>query len=487
MNENDAKNKEELEEILPSVEEDPSAEDEIPVHPDYKGEIVGIIRSNMTPRMIRENIYAYHENDIALALELLTRDERIKLYGVMDTDTLASVFEYCEDLGAYIGELPVRRRVSILEKVEVTTAVEYLKSLEKGERSLLIDLMEETVKQEIAFSISFDEDEIGSKMTTNFVSIKRGNSVRAAMRELIDQAAQNDNISTIYVIDDDGTLFGALDLKDLIIARDSADLEAVVKTSYPYVYADEEIEACLERIKDYSEDSIPVLDRNNRVRGILIAQDITDLVNDVFGDNYAKLGGLSAEEDLEEPLLKSVRKRLPWLSILLALGMLVSGVVGLFENIVSHLATIVCFQSLVLGMAGNVGTQSLAVTIRVLMSDGVGAKEKTRLFFKEARVGLINGIILGLLSFAIVGGYLCLFKGDTAVFAFSVSACTGLALVVAMLFSSIAGTTIPMLFKRMNIDPAVASGPLITTVNDLVAVITYYGFAWLLLINIMRY
>lgn len=482
MNENSEKNIEELDDVELSA-----CEDEIPAHPDYKGEIVGIIRSNTTPRMMRESISAYHENDIATALELLNREERIKLYGVLDTDTIASVFEYCEDLGDYLGELPVRRRVSILESLEVTTAVEYLKGIEKGERALMIDLMEETAKREIAFSISFDDDEIGSKMTTNFVAIKRGNSVRAAMRELIAQAAENDNISTIYVIDDDGTLFGALDLKDLIIARDTADLESVTKTSYPYVYADEEIESCLERIKDYSEDSIPVLDRSNRVRGVLIAQDITDLVNDVLGDNYAKLGGLSAEEDLEEPLVRSVWKRLPWLSVLLALGMLVSGVVGLFENIVAHLATIVCFQSLVLGMAGNVGTQSLAVTIRVLMSDDVGAKEKRRLFFKEARVGLINGIILGLLSFAIVGGYLCLLKGETAVLAFSVSACTGLALVVAMFFSSIAGTAIPMLFKKMNIDPAVASGPLITTVNDLVAVVTYYGFAWLLLINIMNY
>ena len=456
-------------------------------HPDYKNEIADIIRSNLTPKLIRERLSTYHENDIALALELLKKEERAKLYSILDNDMLADVLEYSEDLHIYISELSVRRQVEMLERFEVTTAVEYLQKADKSCRALIVDLLEESSRKEIAFSISFDEDEIGSKMTTNYVAIRRGHSVRQAMRELIAQAAENDNISTIYVIDDDGTLFGALDLKDLIIARDTIDLETVVKTSYPYVYAGEQIEECLDRIKDYSEDSIPVLDEKNRLRGVLVAQDITVLVNDVLGDNYAKLGGLAAEEDLKEPIIKSIGKRLPWLTVLLALGMLVSGVVGLFENIVSHLAMIVCFQSLVLGMAGNVGTQSLAVTIRVLMSEDVSAKQKWYLVFKEARVGFLNGLIMGLLSFVFVGGYLFLLKGEILSFSFAVSACTGLALVVAMLFSSIAGTTIPILFKKMNIDPAVASGPLITTVNDLVAVVTYYGFAWLLLINLLNY
>ncbi|MBE6606941.1 MAG: magnesium transporter [Ruminococcaceae bacterium] len=456
-------------------------------HPDYKNEIVDIVRSNLTPTLIRERISAYHENDIALALELLKKEERAKLYSILDNDMLAEVLEYSEELHIYISELSVRRQVEMLERFEVTTAVEYLQKADKNCRALIVDLLEESSKKEIAFSISFDEDEIGSKMTTNYISINRGHSVRQAMRSLIAQAAENDNISTIYVLDDDGTLFGAIDLKDLIIARDTIDLETIIKTSYPYVYANEQIEECLDRIKDYSEDSIPVLDEKNRLRGVLIAQDITVLVNDVLGDNYAKLGGLTAEEDLKEPVIKSIGKRLPWLTVLLALGMIVSGVVGLFENIVSHLALIVCFQSLVLGMAGNVGTQSLAVTIRVLMSDEVSSKQKWYLVFKESRVGLLNGLIMGVLSFVFVGGYLSLLKGETFSFAFAVSMCTGLALVVAMFFSSIAGTTIPILFKKMNIDPAVASGPLITTVNDLVAVVTYYGFAWVLLINLLNY
>jgi magnesium transporter len=305
------------------------------------------------------------------------------------------------------------------------------------------------------------------------------------MREVVNQAADNDNIATIYVIDEDGTFLGAIDLKDLIIAREGTELSSIILTSYPYVYAYEQIDNCIERIKDYSEDSIPVLDADNKLQGVLISQDITELVEEEMGEDYAKLAGLSSEEDLEEPLKKSIGKRLPWLVVLLGLGLVVSSVVGIFEGVVSHIAIIVSFQSLILGMAGNVGTQSLAVTIRVLMDEELGLKQKLFLIGKEARIGLINGVILGLLSFVLIGLYLLLFKGQAPMYAFAVSACTALALLVAILLSSLSGTIIPIIFKRIKIDPAVASGPLITTINDLVAVVAYYGLAWVLLINVL--
>ena len=193
----------------------------------------------------------------------------------------------------------------------------------------------------------------------------------------------------------------------------------------------------------------------------------------------------ATQADLYEPLKTSVTKRLPWLAILLFMGTGVSAMVGLFESIVAQLPVIMCFQSLILDMAGNVGTQSLAVAIRVLMDKEVGARKKLRLILKECNVGLINGAILGVLSFVAIGGYLCI-AGHNTHFAFSVSFCLGIAMVVAMVISSFSGTIIPLLFQKVGIDPAVASGPLITTVNDMVAVITYYGLSWLILINIMH-
>lgn len=455
-------------------------------HPDYRTEIADILRSNLTPKRMQERLLQYHENDIAAALELLKKDERMRLYSILQTDTLASVLEYAGLLEEYMGELSIRKRVEILSRVEPGTAVEYLAQLEKAERNVLIELMDEDVRREITLLSSFDEDEIGSRMTTNYICVHSGVSVREAMHELIEQAADNDNISTLYVVDEEDMFVGAIDLKDLIIAREGTRLESITMTSYPYVYANEQIEDCIERMKEYSEDSIPVLDADNRLKGVLTSQDITQLVDDEMGEDYARLAGLSAEEDLQEPLKRSIGKRLPWLMVLLGLGLVVSSVVGMFEHVVAHLTLIVSFQSLILDMAGNVGTQSLAVTIRVLMDEQISGRQKLFLIGKEARVGLVNGLILGMLSVVCIGLYLVALKGQTVMMAFSVSLCTGIALLVSILLSSICGTAVPLAFKKMNVDPAVASGPLITTINDLVAVVSYYGLAWLLLIRVLH-
>lgn len=454
-------------------------------HPDYDREIIAAIRSKLTPKLLRDRLREYHEKDIAEALELLRKDERHKLYSILDTQTLAEVLEYSPQRNFYLEELNIRRRVAVLSAFDVTSTVEYLQQIDRDQRFMLIDLMEDDLKKEIALSSSFDRDVIGSRMTTNYISISEGTGVRQAMKELIEQAAENDNISTIYVLDGDGVLVGAVDLKDLIIAREATPLEAITTTSYPYVYTNELVEDCVDRIRDYSEDSIPVLDENNRLAGVLTSQDVVEIVGDILGDDYAKFGGLSSEEDLLEPIKKSIGKRLPWLIVLLGLGMVVSGTVSLFEFVVMQIPLLVSFQSLVLDMAGNVGTQSLAVTIRVLTDEQLTRKQKLFLISKEARVGFLNGIILGALSFVCIGGYLMLFKGQTALAAFSISLCTGIALLTAMLLSSISGTAIPLLLKKIKIDPAVASGPLITTINDLVAVVTYYGLASVLLLNLV--
>lgn len=452
---------------------------------EMKNAIVETVRSNLTPKKLQENILSYHENDIALALDSLSKEERSKLYKVLDPEALANILEYSEHIVDYIRELNISKRVSVFTHMETAAAVEVLQQFEKTERDSLIELMNPEVRSEIKLLSSFDEDEIGSKMSTNYIAIPEHASVKEAMSELIRQAAENDNITTLYVVDENQTFCGAIDLKDLIIAREHTFLQEITTSSYPYVYAKTLIEDCIPQLTNYSEDSIPVLDNDNKLIGVITAQDLMEVVEDELNEDYAKLAGLTSEEDLAEPIHLSIRKRLPWLGILLVMGLGVSAVVGLFESIVAQLPIIMCFQSLILDMAGNVGTQSLAVAIRVLMDQQVTGKQKLSLIWKESRIGLLNGIILGAVSFAVIGAYLCL-KGNTTLFAFAVSGCLGLAMILAMLISSLSGTIIPIFFQKIGVDPAVASGPLITTVNDLVAVTAYYGLAWVLLINVMH-
>ena len=460
--------------------------DIMPEKPDYAKELETIIKSNASDVEIREKLEDYHENDIADVLEELTSEERKKLYRILGKETVSEIFTYLEDVEVYINELDSEVAADIIESMDADDAVDVLDELEEEKSQELIELLDEESRHDIDLIHSYDEDEIGSRMTTNFIVIRKDVTVRQAMKALVDQAAENDNIGTVYVEESDETFYGAIDLKDLIIARDYIKLEDLISTSYPYVYAKETVEQCIEDLKDYSEDSIPVLDNDNRILGVITAQDLIEVVDEEMGEDYAMLGGLTAEEDMQEPIFQSIRKRIPWLVVLLFLALGVSVVVGMFEKVVAELTMVMAFQSLILGMSGNVGTQSLAVTIRVLMDENLSAKEKMYLVWKETRVGFLNGVILGVLAFGIIGVYILVIKQKTVLFAFSVSGCIGMALITAMMISGFTGAMIPIIFKKMKIDPAVASGPLISTINDLVGVVVYYGMAWVFLINILH-
>ncbi len=331
----------------------------------------------------------------------------------------------------------------------------------------------------------FDEEEIGSRMTANHIAVREHLTVRQAMKELVRQAADNDNISTLFVTDEKGCYRGAVDLKELIVSGQDGALDDLVMTSYPYVYGHENIDGCIERLKDYSEDLIPVLDGDNRLLGVITSRSVIRVVDEEMGEDYARFAALTAEEDLKEPLKESMRKRLPWLFVLLGLGTAVSSVVGMFEQVIARLTIIMAFQSLILDMAGNVGTQSLAVTIRVLTDGNLSGRQKAGLVWKEMKVGFSNGILLGIIAFGILGIYVTAVKGYKVTAAFAISGCIGAALLISMVISSAVGTLVPLFFKKIKIDPAVASGPLITTMSDLTAVVTYYGLSWLLLVRVM--
>lgn len=455
---------------------------------DYRAEILGIVRSNASPGIMRNKLEDYHENDLADVFPDLSVAERRKLCRILNLDMLADIFEYIDEKQAaeYLDEMDVRKAAAILSRMETDAVVDVLRMIPKEKRALLLELMDDEARKDMAVIAAFDDEEIGSRMTTNYIEIRENLTVKQAMTELVSQAAKNDNISTIFMVTADHTFYGAMDLKDLITARHDTRLEDLIVTSYPYVYGHELIDDCIEKLKDYSENSIPILDNDNKLLGVITSQSIVDLVDDEMGEDYAMFAGLTAEEDLKEPLKESMKKRLPWLLVLLALGTVVSSVVGVFEQVVSQLTIIMCFQSLILDMAGNVGTQSLAVTIRVLMDESLTGKQKVELVFKEMRIAFSNGAILGILSFLVLGLYIALFKGKTWTFAYAVSGCIGLSLMVAMVISGAVGTLIPLFFKKINIDPAVASGPLITTINDLVAVVAYYGLCGILLIGVLH-
>ena len=242
---------------------------------DYGKEILNVVRSNVSPAVLAKRLQDFHENDLADVLEELSVVERCKLYRVLDMDMLSDIFEYTDEdtVVKYLEEMEVKKAAAILSKMETNVLADVLQQFERSKRKILIELLDDKVRHDIELITSFDDDEIGSRMTTNYIVIHESISVKEAMSQLVTQAAENDNISTIFVINDAEEFYGAIDLKDLIIARQNHPLEELIVTSYPYVYGTELIDDCIENLKDYSEDSIPVLDNDNRLLGVITWSD----------------------------------------------------------------------------------------------------------------------------------------------------------------------------------------------------------------------
>lgn len=278
---------------------------------EFASEIISIIRSNLTPGKLREAIGEYHEKDIAATLTSLTKEECQRLFRIMQPENIANVLEYAEHNDSYFELLGINQKTEVLSFMETSSAVELLQNLSKENRTTLLDLMRPDIRAEIKLISSFDEDEIGSKMSTNFIAVANNSTVKVAMSELICQAAENDNISTLYVVDENKTFCGAIDLKDLIIARENTPLSDITTLSYPYLYAKMEIQDCIPFLRDYSENSIPVLDDENKLLGVVTSHDFIEILGEELNEDYVKLGGLPSEEDLAEPIFLSIKKRIP--------------------------------------------------------------------------------------------------------------------------------------------------------------------------------
>ena len=453
----------------------------------YSSQILGIVRSNATDNEIKTQLQEFHENDIAGAFEELTAEERDRLLKILGTELISEIVSYLDDASEYLSEITADDAAEIIEQMDADDAVEALEDLDDERRSEIIDLIEDAeIKKDIKLIDSYEDDQFGSRMSTNFICVKRTQTIKEAMKILVSEAAENDNIYTIFAVEEDNSFYGAIDLKELIIARSNVELERLICNTFPFVYDTDLISENIERLRGYSEHIIPVVSaKTQKLLGVITSTDIAELIDEERSDDYAKLAAMTAEQERDEPLFTSMKKRVPWLIALLFMGLVVSAVVGAFENGVAALPMIGSFQSLILGMAGNAGTQSLAVTVRKLSeNDSSSLAKQLRYILSEVRIALLNGIALGIISFAMVSGYLFIANSYGVAFILSAAGCVGLAMCFAMAISGFTGAAIPICLYRLKVDPAVASGPLITTVNDLVAVVSYYGLAWLLIINI---
>lgn len=457
----------------------------------YLLEIKEILLSNLSRDEKIKRLEDYHKSDIADVLESFTEEERLKVYKIFNVSQLADIFPYYDNAKNYVQELNPEISADILEKMDSDEAMDILDELKDEDKNEIIGLLEKNAQKKIIKLDSYDDETVGSHMSDNYIVIKKSLTIKEAMSCLVKEAGEHDNIYTIYVVDNENKFYGIINLKDLIIARKEDDLLSLCKTSYPTFYDDEIMSDCLKRMKDYGEVSIPIISRENRLLGVITPDILLEANEEELIDDYAKLGGLSENEDFNESAFVSVKKRIPWLVILMFLGLLVSSIVGTFEAVITALPAVVFFQSMILDMAGNVGTQSLAVTIRNI-SEGMSEKDKIKSVFKEIKIGFINGIIIGTFSFVFIMLFLIIKHqevvsgvGYNLKDVVKVSLIIGTSLLLSMTVNSLIGAMFPIILDKVHIDPAVASGPFITTFNDIIAVVSYYGLVYLAFILLL--
>lgn len=466
---------------------------------EFVQEILAILKSSQSIEEKKKALEDYHENDIAKVVHFLNDSEREELFKILDQEDLSEVISYVEDADEIIENLDSEKAADILEDMDADDAVDILETLDEDDQAQVLAKMDEEAREDAQLILSYNEDQVGRLMTTNFIVINKDDNVTIAMKKLIEQSGDNDNITTIFVVDENNNYYAALDLKDLIKARKNDNLADLFVVNYPSVKASAEITEVYQDIIDYGENIIPVLDDNEVLIGALTSHDLVEVVDSEKNEDYEKFAAINGNVDLHSSVFISIKKRLPWLILLLFLGFIVSILIGSFSNVISTVTTLVFFQSVVLDMAGNAGTQSLAVTIRILSDENVNRRLIGRLIFKEFRVGLLNGLVLGAIGFISSFLYLLIFKQPLSsdvnsvygVFSINSSLIAAgiisFSIMIAMTLSSLVGTCIPIFFHSIKIDPAAASGPLITTFNDLIAVSVYYGLSILLIVRLINW
>lgn len=447
---------------------------------DFIVEIINIVVNTKDNDQLIDELNQFHPSDIADAFLELKDDDLLRLYDILPKELLADIITFIEDKERYLELMENEDVAEILDNMESNDAAEILEELDEEDIEEINQLIEPETLEDINLINSYDDSMLGSIMSTDYIEINDTFTIKQAMRHVINSANEVENINVIYVSGSDNKYIGIITLRDLIRARSTDNLEDIIKTNYPVFHDYDLIDEIDKDILDYELESYAVLDSDNQLIGIVNDENLLDLVEEEYKEDYAMLAGISDIADVDEPIFKSVVKRLPWLAFLLVIGLLVSLLTSSFEGVILSLTTVVFFQSLILGMAGNTGTQSLAVTISKLNDD---EKKISKVIFRELLTGFLNGIIIGAFGFALVIGFLLL-RGSVLNVAVITGLAVSISLVVSMSIAAFLGAFVPYILSKLKVDPAVASGPFITTVNDIVAIVIYYSLA-LFLFNVL--
>ncbi|WP_370864316.1 magnesium transporter [Staphylococcus pseudintermedius] len=420
----------------------------------------------------REEFLALHSYEQSEYFEISDDDVRQKMYRFLSPKEVSEFFENLEideeDYEALFETMNATYASQVLEQMSYDNAVDILNQLSKKKIASLLMLMNREEAKEIKALLHYDEDTAGGIMTTEYISLTINTPVHEALMRVKDQAPDAETIYVIFVVDEDKKLVGVISLRDLIIAENDAYIEDIMSERVISANVADDQEDVAQTMRDYDFIAMPVVDYQNHLLGIITIDDIVDVMDEEASEDYSRLAGVSDIDSTDDTIFQTALKRLPWLLILTVLGMITASILGSFEETLEKVALLAAFIPIISGMSGNSGTQSLAVSVRNISTGDIKEKSKIKLALRESGSGFLTGITcavsLSLIIMLLYGQpYLALIVGTS--------------LTIAMTVGTTIGSVIPLVINRLGIDPAVASGPFITTINDIVSMLIYFGLA----------
>ena len=416
-----------------------------------------------------------HAADLAVVFQFLTLREQQALFDLLDgVDQKAMLFSELEQeiFQKLTEDMPAEKIAEILEQTPTDDAADLLGKLPDERAKVLLDLMAKEDSEEVEELLGYDTETAGGIMVPEFIALKEETTAREAIEALQKEYVDVEMPFYLYVVDDHGNLVGVISLRQLVVVRPETMLKSIMTTDVVSVQTDMDQEEVARIVARYNILAVPVVDENNRLVGIVTVDDVIDIIREEATEDILKMAG--AGEDLVESqsLLRSTRIRLPWLMASWIGGVIAFFIIGHFENSLNKLIYLAAFIPIIMGMGGNIGTQSSTIVVRGLATGVLNIKQIWNVVLKELVTGAILGFIYGLLL-----GMVVHIRYDMWLLGVTV----GLAVIISMTIAALVGSLVPMVFARINIDPAVATGPFVTTSIDILSVFFYFQIATLLL------
>ncbi|MEW9053226.1 MAG: magnesium transporter [Neobacillus sp.] len=408
--------------------------------------------------------------DVAKIYEDLPEKHKVRFLLFLTTDRLADLMEELEKAEQLevLSKLGIEKSSKVLDLMDNDDLALLLDELSEEEKDTLLSGMKSEESKAVTDIMNYPPETAGRIMTNRFVWIRNDYSVREAVDKLKTFAEFAETINYLYVVDEARKLVGVVSYRDLLLADPNEKINNIMYERVISVEVTTDQEMVARMTERYDFLAIPVVDEAGVLVGIVTIDDIIDIVIKEANEDIEKLSATGKSIDFETKTLVAAARRLPWLILLLFIGLISGSIISGFENTLDRVVAIAFFMPMIAGMTGNTGTQSLAVVVRGLISNDIDKGVVTRLVFRELGVGVTIGV-----TCAILISIIAYIWQDN----FILGAVVGISLFFTLIIGTLAGTIIPLILFRLNIDPAVASGPLITTINDILSLLIYFGIA----------